>query len=55
MPTSAQLPFQPVRDELYSSRELLTAFDPAEPQSMAQIPEFRTFRLFRDQRTRDAS
>lgn len=46
MPTNAQLPFQPIRNELYSSRELMTGFDAADPQSMARIPDFQVFVYF---------
>jgi hypothetical protein len=31
MPTNVDLPFQPIRNHLYSSRELMTGFDPAIP------------------------
>ena len=46
MMASDNLPFQPVRSELYSSRELMAGFDLARPQSHADIPDFRTYVYF---------
>ncbi|MCA9814549.1 MAG: hypothetical protein KC652_05490 [Cyanobacteria bacterium HKST-UBA01] len=46
MAESAQLPFQPIRGELYSSEELMRGYDPDNPLSMASIPDFKTFVYF---------
>lgn len=40
------LPFQPVRGTLYSSLELMSGFDPARPESVAEMVDFRIFRYF---------
>lgn len=40
------LPFKPIRGSLYDPRELLAGFDPSRPQSLAQVPDFRTYRYF---------
>src|SRR5215471_18338039 len=39
-------PFQPIRDTLYRSRELMAAFSEHDPQSIVQSLDFRTFRYF---------
>lgn len=43
---SAELPFQPIRSDLYSSRDLMAGFDPADAQSLARTPDFRSFVYF---------
>lgn len=44
--TSDDLPFQPIRNSLYSSRELMDGFEPADPQSLGQTPDFLSFKYF---------
>ncbi|MBY0324886.1 MAG: hypothetical protein K2X72_39660 [Reyranella sp.] len=39
-------PFQPIRDTLYRSGELMAAFADGDPQSIVQSLDFRTFRYF---------
>lgn len=41
------LPFQPIRSSLYTSSELSAGFDPARPESMAEMADFRTYRFFK--------
>jgi hypothetical protein len=40
------LPFQPIRSNLYSSRELMDAYDPNDPTSMGRTLDFRSYRYF---------
>jgi hypothetical protein len=40
------LPFQPIRSTLYSSRELLSTFDFNDPQSIARTLDFNCYRFF---------
>ncbi len=44
--TSNDLPFQPIRSSLYSSRELMEGFIPNDGQSLANTPDFRSFVYF---------
>jgi len=39
-------PFQPVRNKLYSSMELLNGFDPRDPESMARTLDFQSYLYF---------
>ena len=41
-----EVPFQPIRQTLYTSLELMDGYDPAEPDSMAQTLDFRSYRYF---------
>jgi len=41
-----EVPFQPLRSALYSSIELMHAFDPANPDSMADTLDFKSYRYF---------
>ena len=40
------LPFQPIRDKLYSSRELMAGFLADDGQSLARTPDFQSFVYF---------
>jgi hypothetical protein len=40
------LPFQPIRSNLYSSRELMDAYDPNDPTSMGRTLDFKSYRYF---------
>ncbi len=40
---SSPLLFQPIRNELYSSKELMSGFDPNDFRSMARIPDFQSY------------
>ncbi len=40
------VPFQPIRYELYTSMELMAGYDVTEPDSMASTPDFRSYRYF---------
>jgi len=40
------LPFQPIRKALYSSEELMSGFDPDDPDSMTQTLDFKTYRYY---------
>jgi predicted Rossmann-fold nucleotide-binding protein len=40
------LPFEPIRRQLYSGSELFAGFSPAAPSSWAQTPDFEAFRYF---------
>ena len=40
------LPFQPIRNSLYSSAELLAGFSFGEPRSLAETPDFQCYRYF---------
>lgn len=40
------LPFQPIRNELYSARELLAGFDPNRPASWTETPDFKSYVYF---------
>lgn len=44
--TERNIPFRPIRDGLYTSDELSAGFDPAEPNSLTEMADFRTFRYF---------
>lgn len=44
--TRNELPFQPIRSSLYSSRELMNGFVPDDGQSLALTPDFRSFVYF---------
>lgn len=44
--TRSELPFQPIRSTLYSSRELMDGFVPDDGQSLAITPDFRSFVYF---------
>lgn len=46
MSDPAELPFQPIRNTLYSSRELLRGFLPEDPQSMGRTPDFLSYVYF---------
>jgi predicted Rossmann-fold nucleotide-binding protein len=41
------IPFQPIRSRLYTSSELSAGFDPARPESMAEMADFLTYRYFK--------
>lgn len=40
------LPFQPIRDKLYTSKELSSGFDINDPNSLASTMDFQTFKYF---------
>jgi predicted Rossmann-fold nucleotide-binding protein len=40
------LPFHPIRAELYTSTELMRGFDPARPESYTETTDFRIYRYF---------
>lgn len=42
----ANLPFQPIRGSLYSSAELLAGFRFDDPRSLADTPDFQSYRYF---------
>lgn len=44
--SSIDLPYKPVRGQLYSSRELLQGFEPDDPQSAAATLDLRTYRYY---------
>ncbi len=44
--TERDIPFRPIRDNLYTSAELSAGFDPNEPRSLVEVMDFRTFRYF---------
>ena len=46
MKTDLSLPFQPIRADLYDYSQLLSGFDPATPQSLTEIPDFKIFQYF---------
>lgn len=46
--TNLKVPFQPIREELYSSFELMDGFDPADPDSMARTLDFESYRYFKE-------
>jgi hypothetical protein len=39
-------PFQPIRYTLYNSRDLLSGYDPTNPSSMGNTPDFLSYRYF---------
>lgn len=41
-----QLPFQPIRSDLYSWSEISAGFDPERPDSIADMADFKTFQYF---------
>lgn len=43
---SSDLPFQPIRNTLYSSKELMSGYDPANPDSMASTFDFESYRYY---------
>ncbi|MFG1284871.1 hypothetical protein [Xanthobacter autotrophicus] len=45
-PLKLEVPFQPLRNTLYSSLELMDAFDPISPDSMADTLDFKSYRYF---------
>jgi predicted Rossmann-fold nucleotide-binding protein len=46
MPPGFQLPFQPLRTSLYAPDELLSGFDPLQPESFAQTRDFQIYRSY---------
>lgn len=40
------IPFQPLRNSLYTSLELMGGFDPERPLSAAETLDFQTYRYF---------
>lgn len=46
MGETGELPFQPIRGKLYSSRELMRGFDPGDNQSISRTPDFESYVYF---------
>lgn len=44
--TDLEMPFQPIRNSMYSSQELMDAFDPADVDSYVRTLDFRSYRYY---------
>jgi predicted Rossmann-fold nucleotide-binding protein len=44
--SSSELPFQPIRNTLYGSPELMRGYDPDDPDSMARTFDFESYRYY---------